>query len=89
MKVVNQTLGTLLWVIVKRNLKAWDLLLLHTEFSYNRAPSNTTNESSFKVFYNQNPISPLDLLSIHQGKMHPEASKRVKEIQELHKRVQG
>jgi len=42
-EMLNRTLGTLLRVLVKKNLKAWDLLLVHTEFAYNRAPSRTTN----------------------------------------------
>ena len=86
-EVVNRTLGTLLRVLVKKNLKAWDLLLAHAEFAYNRAPSRTTNESPFKVVYGQNPLGPLDLLPIHQEKMNVEVSKRVREIQELHKKV--
>jgi len=32
-EVVNQTMGTLLWVLLKRNLKACILLLPHTEFA--------------------------------------------------------
>jgi len=38
--------------------------------------------------YGHNPLGPLDLLPIHQEKMNVEASKRVKEIQEFHKKVQ-
>jgi len=68
-----------------KNLKTWDLLLAHAEFSYNKVPSRTTNESPFKVVYDHNP---LDLLPIHLEKMNAEAGKRVKEIQDLHKRVQ-
>jgi len=73
---------------VKKNLKAWDLLLAHAEFAYNRALSRTTNESPFKVVYGQNPFGPLDLLPLHQEKMNVKASKRVKEIQKFHKKVQ-
>ena len=32
-EVVNHSLGTLLRVLVKKNLKAWDLLLLNAEFA--------------------------------------------------------
>jgi len=38
-----------------------DLLLPHTEFDYNKAPSNATGISSFKVVYGTDPLSPLDL----------------------------
>ena len=86
---MNKTLESLLRVLVKKNLKAWDLLLAHAEFDYNRAPSRTTNEPPFKVVYGRNPLGPLDLLPMHQEKMDVEASRRVKEIQELHKKVQA
>ena len=88
--MVNRTLETLLRVLIKKNLKAWDLLLPYAEFAYNRAPSRTTSESPFKVVYGRNPLGPLDLMPLHQGeKMNIEASKRVREMQELHKQVQA
>jgi len=58
MDVVNRTLGILLRVLMKRNLKTWNILLAHAESAYNRAPSRTTNESPFKVVYGQNPLVP-------------------------------
>jgi len=87
-EVVNWTLRAFLRVLVKKNLKTWNLLLAYVEFTYNRAPSRTTNESSFKVVCDHNPLSPLDLLPIHLEKMNAEADKKVKEIKDLHKRVQ-
>jgi len=40
--------------------------------------------------YGQNPLSPLDLLPFPQdGKMNAEATKRVRDIQELHKRIRA
>jgi len=80
-------MGTLLRVLVRENMKVWDLLLADVEFAYNRASSRTTNESPFKVVCGCNPRGPLDLLPIHQEKMNAEASKGLKEIQELHKKV--
>jgi len=81
MEVVNRTRGTLLRVLVKKNLKGSDLLLPHAEFAYNCAPSRTTNESSFKVVYRQNPLGPIDLVPLHLGeKMNTRASERVREI---------
>jgi len=38
--------------------------------------------------YGQHPLGPFDLLPIHQEKMNVKASKQVKEIQEIHKKVQ-
>jgi len=70
---------------VNKNLKTWDLLLAYAQSAYNKAPNGTTNESPFQVMYGHNP---LDLLPIHLNKMDAEAGKIVKEIQELHKRVQ-
>ena len=90
MEVVNHTLGTLLRVLVKKNLRYWDLLLAHAEFTYNWALSRTTNKSPFKVVYRQNPLRPLDLVPLQRGnKMDTQATKRVREIQELHKRLQA
>jgi len=87
-EVMNRTLGTLLRVLVKKNLKAWDLLLPHAEFAYNHGPNRTTREPPFKVVYRQNPQGALDLVPLHPGeKMYTKASKRIREIQELHKWV--
>ena len=41
-EVINRTLGTLLRALIKPHAKAWDLLLPHIEFAYNRAPSKAT-----------------------------------------------
>ena len=46
-KVVNQTLSTMLRVILKRNLKMWEECLPHVEFAYNRAEHSTTKVSPF------------------------------------------
>ena len=89
-EVVNRSLGTLLRVLVKKNLKTWDLLLAHAEFAYNRSPSRTTNESPFKVVYGYNPLGPLDLSPLHQReKASIDATERVKEVQELHKKIRA
>jgi len=88
-EVVNRTLGTLLRVLVKKNLKTWDPLLAHVKFAYKRALSRTTNDSPFKIVYRYNPLGPLDLIPIHLEKMNVQASKRVEEIQDLHKKVKG
>jgi len=89
-EVVNRLLGTLLKVLVKKNIKAWDLLLAHAEFAYNRSPNRTTKETPFKIVYGNDPLSPIDLTPLPlKERMSTKASKQVKEIQELHKRVQG
>jgi len=63
-EVTNRVLGTLLRVLVKKNLKGWDELLSPAEFSFNRAPSKATNLSSFQVVYGHNLQTPLDLTLI-------------------------
>ena len=58
-EVTNRSLGTLLrTLILPQSTKAWDLLLPHIEFAYNRAYSGTTGVSSFKVVYGIDPITP-------------------------------
>ena len=60
-EVTNQPLGTLLRALIKPHAKAWDLLLPHAEFAYNKAPSKATGLSPFKVVYGIDPLSPNDL----------------------------
>ena len=84
-EVTNRTLGTLLRVLVKKNIKSWDDMLPHAEFAFNRAPNKATHLSPFQVVYGHNPKSPLDLIPIPTPtKFSWEAEKRVKEIQDLH-----
>lgn len=60
-EVINGTLRTLLSALIKPHAKAWDLILRHEEFAYNKAPSKATCLSPFKVVYGIDAISPLDL----------------------------
>jgi hypothetical protein len=46
-EVVNHTLSTMLWAILKCNLKLWDECLPHIEFAYNRSVHSTKKVSSF------------------------------------------
>jgi len=48
---------------MKGNHKSWDECLPYIEFAYNRVVHKTTNISPFKVVYDFNPHTPLDLLS--------------------------
>jgi len=80
-EVVNRTLGTLLRVLVKKNAKAWDVLLAHMEFAYNWSPNRTTKETPFKIIYGEDPISPIDPTSLPpKERMSIKANKWVKEI---------
>jgi hypothetical protein len=46
-EVVNHTLSTMLWAILKCNLKLWDECLPHIKFAYNRSVHSTKKVSSF------------------------------------------
>jgi hypothetical protein len=45
--VVVHTLSTMLWAILKSNLKLWEECLPHIEFAYNRSVHSTTKSSPF------------------------------------------
>jgi transposase InsO family protein len=63
-EIVNHTLSTLLWAILKTNLKLWEECLPHIEFAYNRSVHSTTMVSPFRVVYGFNPRAPIDLLPL-------------------------
>jgi hypothetical protein len=46
-KVVNRTISTMLWAVLKTNLKLWEECLLHIEFTYNRFVHSTMKASPF------------------------------------------
>ena len=86
----NRTLGTLIRALIKPHIKAWDLLLPHAEFAYNKTPSRATGLSPFKVVYGIDPLGPLDLIprSFDQ-KPHPDAAARVEQIKKVHELVRS
>jgi hypothetical protein len=87
-EVTNRTLGTLLRVLIKKNIKQWEELLPHAEFAYNRAPHKTTGLSPFEVVYGVNPSTPLDLAPFEvKSKFSKEGELRAKEIKSLHEKV--
>jgi hypothetical protein len=63
-EVVNCTLSTMLWTILKSNLKLWEECLPHNEFAYNRSVHSTTKLTLFQVVYGFNPHAPIDLLPL-------------------------
>ena len=88
-KVTNRTLGTLFKVLVKKNVKAWDELLPHTKFAFNRALSKAMHLSPFHVVHGYNPKTPFDLTAIcTPTKFSWLGEKRAKEIKDLHTQVQ-
>ena len=76
--------------MIKPHGKAWDLLLPHAKFAYNKAPSKATGLSPFKVLYGIDPVCPLDLTPWLLDQKHSvDAITRVEEIQKLHELVKG
>jgi hypothetical protein len=63
-EVVNRTLSTMLWTVLKTNLKLWEECLPHIEFSYNRSVHSTMKVSPFQVVYGFNLHAPIDLLPL-------------------------
>jgi hypothetical protein len=84
-EVVNRTLSTILWVVLKTNLKLWEECLSHIEFGYNRSVHSTMKVSPFQVVYSFIPRAPIDLLPLPPSKMTCfDASKRSKFILKMH-----
>jgi hypothetical protein len=63
-EVVNRTLSTILWAILKSNLQLWEECLLHIEFAYNRSMHSTTKVSPFQEVYGFNPRAPINLFPL-------------------------
>jgi transposase InsO family protein len=63
-EVVNRTLSTMLWAVLKTNLKLWEECLPHIKFIYNRSVHSTMKVSPFQVVYGFNPRAPIDLLPL-------------------------
>jgi hypothetical protein len=68
-EVVNHTLSTMLWAILKTNVKLWEECLLHIEFAYDRSIHSTTKVSLFQVMDSFNPRAPIDLLPLLPSEM--------------------
>jgi hypothetical protein len=60
-KVINHTLSTMLWAVLKTNLKLWEECLPHIEFAYNRSDHSTMKVSPFHVVYGFNSHAPITL----------------------------
>jgi hypothetical protein len=68
-EIVNRTLSTMLWTVLKSNLKLWVEYLTHIEFDYNKFVHSTTKVSLFLVVYGFNPLAPIDLLPLLPSKI--------------------
>jgi hypothetical protein len=84
-EVVNRTLSTMLWAVLKTNLKLWEECLPHIEFSYNRSIHSTTKVSPFQLVYGFNPRAPIDLLPLSPSETTCfDASQRSEFIFQMH-----
>jgi hypothetical protein len=61
-EVVNHTMSTMLWTVLKSNLKLSEDCLPHIEFAYNRSVHSRMKLSSFQVVYGFNPHAPIESL---------------------------
>jgi transposase InsO family protein len=85
MELVNRTLSTMLWAVLKDNLRLWEECLPHIEFAYNISIHSTTKLSLFMVVYNFNPCAPIDLLPLSPSKIvNLDARQRSEFILKLH-----
>ena len=63
-EVVNRTLTTLLYSVIKKNFKNQEDCLLFIEFAYNCSEHSTTDFSRFEFIYGFNQLIPLDLIPL-------------------------
>src|SRR3954471_16045879 len=84
-EVVNRSLGTLLRVLIKKNLKNWEECIPHAEFAYNRAKHSTTGRSPFMLVYGFEPLTALDILPLplHE-RANMDVVKRAHTMKKLH-----
>jgi hypothetical protein len=84
-EVVNHTLSTILWVVLKSNLKLCEECLPHIEFAYNKSVHSTTKVSPFQVVYAFKPRAPIDLLPLPPSETtYFDASQRSEFILKMH-----
>ena len=88
MKVVNRTLGTLLRVMVGKNLTNWELCLPIVEFAYNRWTHSSTSKSLFEVVYGFKLSLPMDLIAKPATKEESLSGvERSQQIQKIHQKT--
>ena len=89
-EVTNRTLGTLLRVLVSKNLKDWDMKLCHSEFSYNNNPSHATKHTPFECVYGANPLMPASMINLPcLNETNADAAAQIQNMESLHKQIQG
>ncbi|CAA7034297.1 unnamed protein product [Microthlaspi erraticum] len=87
-EVVNRTLGTLLRVLLKKNLKNWDDCLPHIEFAYNHSVHSASKFSPFEIVYGFKPLSPLDLMPLPLSeRLSADGQKRAEMVKKIHEQA--
>jgi hypothetical protein len=84
-EVVNKTLSTILWAVLKKNLKLWEECLPHIEFSYNRSLHSTTKMCPLQIVYGFVPRAPIVFLPLPSSVQNNlDATQRAELILKLH-----
>ena len=87
-EVTNRTLGALLRVLIKKNLKNWEDCIPIAEFAYNQTVRSTTSYSLFEIAYGFNPLTPIGLLLLLSNKqINLDSAARAKYVRNLHEKV--
>ncbi|KAI3453583.1 hypothetical protein Pfo_010246 [Paulownia fortunei] len=87
-EVVNRTLFTLLRAIIQKNLKIWEDYLPHVEFAYNRCIHSATKFSPFKIVYDFNPLTPLDLTPLPLNEhVNLDGKKKAEFVMQIHEKA--
>jgi hypothetical protein len=84
-EVVNRTLSTMLWAVLKKNVKFWEECLPHIEFSYNRSLNSTSKMCPFQIVYGFVPRALIDFLPLPSSVQNNlDATQRAELILKLH-----
>ena len=87
-EVVNRTLSTLLWAIIKKNIKTWEDCLPHIEFAYNRSVHSAIKYSPFEIVYGFKFLTPLDLTPLPVSeRVNLDGKKKAETFKQIHKKV--
>jgi predicted thioredoxin/glutaredoxin len=79
----------LLRVVIQKNLKNKKDCVSFIEFTYNRGVHSTIDYSSFHIVYSFNPLTPLDLISLHVNERFSlNGNKKVQVVKDLHTKIQ-
>jgi hypothetical protein len=82
---VNRMLSTMLWVVLKQNIKMWEECLPYVEFAYNRSLHSTTKICPFEIIYGLLPCALIDLMPLPSSeKLNFDAKQRAESMFKLH-----